>query len=223
MMEVLGQIVKDYGIIGLIVFTLCLMIFLIVMQKTSKLTFNFSPNLRRPLNKHLKENIFFSNVSLKLHSEIPSMILAADKPVKQQIYRDLLYLTINSFYHGFKNIVNKNALDKLSAYDWGDYIKDELKSMNTSYKETADDFRMPRVAIRKYDTWLQGYLDMLSREYIDRLVSSPLYHTNTNRTDALLLVMNVIVIALMADIDKLVNDDSTDIAGLTYRESIIED
>ena len=167
--------------------------------------------------------IFFANASLKLHSEIPNLDIFPLKPTKQQVYRDLLYMSVDSFYHGFKKLISNSELDSMEAYNWGELVKEELRAMLSTYQQKAEDFGVPPKIVKKYNAWLATYTDLLIRDHIERLVNSPLYVSNVVRMDTLLYIMNMLIITLMGDVEKVANEMDDDISGLVYRGTLIED
>lgn len=222
--EVLGVVLENYGVTGLTMFILSLMaLTLFIKFITTKLfhmKFPWPITNEIPIDSTLKDHLFFTNARFKLRFDIPSLELVPEKPTIQRMYRDLIYLNVESFYHGCKRLIETNDISAMSGTEWGATVNRELHRMLRSYEEKAEDFGVPSVIVARYAQWLGAYIAMLAN-YIEQLSSAPVYGNSVLRTNVFLLVMNLLIVTMIGDIGKLARD--TQDSGLEYRGSLLED
>lgn len=170
----------------------------------------------------LLENIFFANASLKLHGEVPLLDISPNKPNRTLLYRDLLYWTIEAIYCGYKKLIKEHDLESLSAEEWSKLIKVETQNMMKTCRVKANDFSVPSNTLRSYNKWIKNYIDMFYTETVHPLIYSSVYTNNIARTATVLAVLNVLIVTLIGDIDKIANDPDVNIDNAVYRGTKIE-
>jgi hypothetical protein len=138
------------------------------------------------------------------------------------MYRDLIYLNVESYYYGCRRLIETHDMSSMSGIEWGATVKKELQSMIKSYEEKAADFGVPTVVVSGYAKWLDPYTNMLLN-YVDQLSNSPVYGNSVLRTNVFLLVMNLLIVTMIGDLDKLARDTQDQIGGIEYRGSVLED
>jgi hypothetical protein len=219
--ELIGEILKNYGVTGIIVFVLALVAFAIFIKFITGLSFNVPWSKRRnptlSIDAALSDNIFFTNAKFKLRFDIPSLELIPENPPLEWVYKDLIYVTIESFYYGCKHIIEVNDMNTLNGMEWSHAVKGELQRMLKSYEEKAEDFGVPNILLRKYARWVKNYTGMLTT-YIDQLAHSSMYGNSVLRTNVFLLIMNLLIVTMIGDLDKLART-----SGLSYRDMPLED
>lgn len=223
--SIIGEMFKQYGIWGLVLFIICLISLTIFLKFITNIIlgnhFKFKENYSTS-NKELNENPFFINTKYKLRYDIPTLALDPARPTRQQVYRDLIYLNIESFYYGCKRIVEYPNINDINGISWGNMVKRELQTALHSYEEKAEDFGVPPSILQKYIKWHSSFVDLLNN-HIDQISNSTLYDNNILRTVVFLLIMNLLVIVMIGDINKLVADRANSTTGLLYRGNILED
>lgn len=222
--EIIAQIFATYGMTGLVVFILALMALAIFIKYiTTKVTLRF-PWPRQSVSmvdSTLKDHLFFTNAKFKLRFDIPTLELLPDCPTTQQMYRDLIYLNVESFYHGCRRLVELHAIDNMSGIEWGSAVRGELHRMLKSYEEKAEDFGVPPIAVARYAKWLGTYTELLTN-YIEQLANSTVYGNSILRTNVFLLVMNLLIVTMVGDLDKLARETKDQLSGIEYRGTMLE-
>lgn len=224
--EILKWVLENFGIAGLLAFLAAIIaLTLFVKFMTTKL-FNFKlpwgGNTAQAIDPTLKDHLFFTNAKFKLRFDIPSLELAPERPAAQRMYRDLIYLNVESYYYGCRRLIETHDMSSMSGIEWGATVKKELQSMIKSYEEKAADFGVPTVVVSGYAKWLDPYTNMLLN-YVDQLSNSPVYGNSVLRTNVFLLVMNLLIVTMIGDLDKLARDTQDQIGGIEYRGSVLED
>ena len=224
--EIIGAIFENYGMIGLIAF-ICGLIALALFIKyittlSLRIKFPWSKRGITAVDSTLRDHLFFTNARFKLRFDIPTLELLPERPGIQQMYRDLIYLNVESFFYGCKRLIETNDMSSMSGLEWGTIVKKELHNMLKSYEEKAEDFGVPPVAIGLYGNWLHAYCEMLIN-YIEQLSNSPVYGNSILRTNVFLLVMNLLIVTMIGDLDKLARETQGQVKGVEYRGSILED
>ena len=105
--DLVKAIIEHYGVWGIVL----LMGVLIVITVFIKTITNFEWIKTLLVKPHLdsdklSDHIFFKSAKSKLKYVIPTLDIVPDKPITQQVFIDLIYLTVESFYYGCKNIIN---------------------------------------------------------------------------------------------------------------------
>lgn len=222
--ELIGEIIDKWGIWGIVAFIFALVSFAVFLKYVTKISTQLPfirDGIRNQIDFTLKDHLFFTHSKYKLRFDIPTLELAPNKPVLQRAFSDIIYLNVESFYYGCKRIVEIHDLNSLSGSEWGSMTKSELTRMLKSYEEKAEDMGIPTPIIRRYTKWLNTYIDLLN-SYIDQLSISTAYGNSVLRMNVFLLVMNLLIVTMMGDLDKLVRESEDEFSGLTYRNNVIE-
>jgi hypothetical protein len=223
--ELVGAILENYGKAGLILFILSIVSLTVFLRYAIKALGKFNwPWLKRRNSIHpsLRDHLFFTNAQYKLHYDIPTLELDVDPQVLRQVYRDTLYLNVEAFYYGCKSITELPDLDAMTGEEWGSVVRNKLASMLQQYENRANNFGVPPVILKKYIRWNTPYVDLL-RDYIGQLANSTVYGSGSLRTNVFLLIMNLLLITMIGDMDKLASDTSDDLTDVEYKGIKLED
>jgi hypothetical protein len=228
----IGEILNKYGIGGIAVMIIGLIVLPLSIRYTGQWILELFSGFKKVseddeisddelISLSLREHLFFTNAKFKLRFEIPSLPMSDGDIALQQVYRDLLYLNIESLYYGCKNIAKTPNLEKMSPTQWDLMVKDELTMVLNSYEQKAEDFGVPKIIINRYIRWFLTYNDLL-KEFISQISSNDFYGDNISRTNTLFLIMNLLMISMIGDITKLFDETRNDFDGVEYRGSVIE-
>lgn len=227
-----GDIFREYGIWGVVVTILFLIIFPLSIKYMGQYFLDLVARIKGKteeaesetdslINPSLKEHLFFTNAKFKLRFDIPTIEMGEGDPALQQAYRDLLYLNIESLYYGCKNIARTPSIEKMTTSQWDIMVKEELTRILNAYEQKAEDFGVPKVIINKYIRWFLTYNDLLT-EFVSQISRNDYYGDNISRTNTVFLIMNLLMISMIGDIGKLFNETKNDFGGVEYRGSVIE-
>lgn len=221
--EIISGLIENYGIGGLALFVIAAIVITVAVKYLSDvLSKSMWPFKRNKVVYVLDDHVFFTTAKFKLHYDIPTLDVCPDKPVREEVFKNILYLTVESFYYGCKNIIGIHGLNKLSGEEWGEEIRSELRKILKSYERKAEDFDIPKPVIKVYTEWLATYMDIL-KEYIIQLSGSSAYGNSLMRTNTFLLIMNLLVITMVGDLAILANREDNSISGIDYRGRPLED
>ena len=168
----------------------------------------------------LTNHQFFSNLNYRLNSEIPTLVLNQHQPVRQQLFRKLLEVTLLSLKEVVDDIVAADIED-MSPSQWASFINGELQKIDRLVEEKALRDGMPTVLVNKYIVWKTRSAELLSN-YVNDLAISEVYSTNLARTNTLLYLLNLKLITIIGDAERSLMDLNGEISGLSYNGGVIE-
>lgn len=224
------KIYEEYGLMGIILVIISVIALSIFIKLVSSRITGFFRNWwKLPRNKEnidqdtsdiLSEHMFFGNTQYKIRVDIPNLLFYPENERIERVYRDLLYMTVESFYYGCKRIIETQDLSNMSVSEWSIAVKTEVASMLNSFERKAQDFGCPLRIIRQYNQWFKDYINILN-SHIDQLANSSSYRDNILRTNVFLLIMNLLITTMIGDIRKVAVDSADDIKGIEYRGQIL--
>ena len=168
----------------------------------------------------LTNHQFFSNLDFRLNNEIPTLVLNQHQPVRQQLFRKLLEVTLMSLKEVVDDIVAADIED-MSPSQWASFINGEMAKIDRNIEEKALREGMPTVLINKYIVWKARSAELLSN-YVNDLAISEVYSTNLARTNTLLYLLNLKLITIIGDAERSLMELNGEISGLTYQGGTIE-
>lgn len=224
--EIISEIFDNYGLMGLGMFVVAVIALSVLIKNATNSASKLSwPRfkMRRAIDASLKDHLFFTNAHFKLRFDIPALKLIPDNPALEQMYIDLIYLTVEAFYYGCKSIVRIPELGTMSGAEWDTEIKYSIERMLKSMEHKAEDFGVPHSALKEYLTWTVKYTDLL-RNYVTQMSGSAVYGESIIRTNTFLLIMNLLIITMVGDIERLARRSAaeSDLTGLVYRGRKLE-
>jgi hypothetical protein len=223
MFKELLQIVADHGLLsaGIVSIILIIIRYVTAMKdvwdRRDRERQEESDEVRR---EELKNHPFFTNASFKINSEIPVMTLDNERPVRQQLFRDLIkyhFMAIESFAH---ELVEKDV-DKLSPQAWAFLVIDYVTKMNAEFQADAITAGVPAIAIQKYTVWNKSTMDTIVG-YVNNLAVSTVYTTNTARMNTFLFLLNLFLTTTMGDVHQAFSEMNGAVSGLQYQNATVE-
>jgi hypothetical protein len=223
--DIITATLETYGIWGLILLIIALIALAGFVNIVSKLSFMSIWKRRQKrisgasnaLDSSLHDNWFFTNAKFKMRFDIPSLELNPNNEALTQVYRDLIYLNVESYYYGCKRLIETHDTSTMSGAEWENIVKCELQSMINSFRNKAEDFGVPHVAVSKYSKWLKPYTTLLNT-HIEQLASATMYgDASYLRMHVFLLIMNLMIVVMIGDLDKLANEETDEFEGIDYR------
>lgn len=223
-MEALLKILSEYGLAGFLTILLCT-IALKVLTKDYKsgignLVNRLSTGDTPDKTTELRYHPFFSSAHYKIVAEIPTLDLSPTKPVKQQMFRDILTIYIKTMLDTCLEII---ALDmtEWSGEKWSNEVSKNLNRLVTDFHKNAVDAGVPEAALHKFSKWHYPTLEMLY-EYITMLGTSNLYSTNQARTSTFLLMMNLLLVTTLGDAERSLKELNGEVGGKMYKNMVLE-
>jgi hypothetical protein len=218
------ELISNYGTSSIIaIFIIYALWFILSNFVSAKFKSFFSGNDKREKSKkdELKYHSFFTNAQYRIIAEIPALEILPEKPVKEKMFKDLITLETKTIYDTCQSIIILD-LEDWSPDQWKTEISKKVNEMISTIFIKAKDEGIPEVVINRYNKWHAASFEMLY-EYIATLATSLAYDDNIARTSTLLLIMNLMLVATIADAEKSLKDLNGEIAGKPYKNLVLED
>ena len=206
------------GIFGIIIFILIKYISINYtrwMKDTSVLT--VEANIHETLRLHP----FFSNADYRLQIEIPNMDIIPGKPVREQVFKDLVGIAFKNVYDMCNEIVNEIDMDSWSHERWMDEITKKINQIAINIEDDASKFGIPDIVIKRFSQWNNNTIISL-KEYVLMLGNSKLYTTNATKTNTFLFIMNLLLVTILGDAERTFKEINGELTGVKYHGMQIE-
>lgn len=224
--DIVKVILEAYGIWGLVLLIVSLIVLAAFVNYISKISIMSLWNKRKrnaakgspPIDAALQDSWFFTNAKFKMKFDIPSLELNPDHKGLNRVYQDLIYLNVESFYYGCKRLIETQNYDEMSGAEWEHVVKAELQSMISTFSDKSEGLGVPLIARTKYSKWLKPYTTLLN-SHIEQLSNSAMYgDVSSLRMHVFLMVMNLMIVVMIGDLDKLAKEETDEYDGVTYRD-----
>lgn len=175
---------------------------------------------KKEYSNDLKFHSFFNNAEYRMLVEIPSLELFSNKPVRQKIFRDLLYIECKTIYDICFEIA-KLDMSEWTEEQWKTEISKKVGEILSTFIKKSRDEGIPEIVIEKYNKWHNGSFELLFN-YISLLGNETIYTSNIMRTNTFFLIMNLLLITTLADAERSLKEINGEITGLVYKGKKIE-
>lgn len=168
----------------------------------------------------IKFHSFFRHARYRMLVELPALTLCPDKPVKQQLFIDLLQIATKTTYDTCLRMVEMD----MRTWDSNRWASEFSLAMANNFKSWHDDAissGIPVIVVNKFLSWCNPTITMVS-EYINALSDSQIYDNNLTRTNTLFLIMNLLLISIISDAERTIKDINGDLDGMFYKGKMIE-
>ena len=222
-METFLKILSEYGLAGFVIVVAITIVFRVLVQDYKGSLGRFAASLSAaPVESgaELRYHPFFSSAHYKIVAEIPTLELSPAKPVKQQMFRDLLTIYIRTMLDTCNEIIELDMSD-WSGEKWSNEVSKHLNTLVTDFHKNALEAGIPDAALMKFSKWHYPTLEMLY-EYITMLGNSNLYSTNLVRTNTFLLTMNLLMVTTLGDAERSLKELNGEVGGKMYKNAILE-
>lgn len=223
MFKELLQILTDHGLLSAAIVLVLIVLFRYIMnmrsvwQERDRITQEESADVKK---EELKNHPFFTNATFKINSEIPVMHLDASKPVRQQLFRDLIRHHFNSIYEHADKLVDEHEED-MTPQAWSFLVNEKLAEMDNDFQTNALAAGIPSIAVQKYLVWSRNTMNTISG-YVNSLAVSTVYETNSARLNTFLFLLNLLLTTIMGDVHQAFDTLNGEVSGLEYQNSIVE-
>lgn len=223
-MENLLKILSEYGLAGFLTIIIVTVALRILTKDYKSSLGNFITMMGQdaPVEKtaELRYHPFFSSAHYKIVAEIPTLELSPNKPVKQQMFRDILTVYIKTMLDTCLEIIELD-MDDWSGEKWSNEVSKNLNRLITDFHKNSIDAGIPDAALFKFSKWHYPTLEMLY-EYITMLGTSNIYSTNLARTNTFLLMMNLLLVTTLGDAERSLKELNGEVGGKMYKNAILE-
>ena len=216
------KILSEYGVVGFVLILVCTIVFKKIINDYKSGINTITAGFARPAPSptELKYHPFFSSAHYKIVAEIPTLELSPSKPVKQQMFRDLLTIYIETMIKICGDIVDLEMKD-WSGEKWSNEVSKNINRLVTDFQTQALAHGIPAPALMKFSKWHYPTLEMLY-EYIGMLGNSHIYSTNIIRTNTFLLTMNLLMVTTLGDAERSLKELNGEVGGKLYKNMTLE-
>lgn len=173
------------------------------------------------LKEELSSHQLFANIEFKLKSEIPTLSFQGiNRPVRQKIFRRLMEIKVECIKQVASDIIAADT-DKMTPTQWSAFVQQKLNETDSCISDTALSEGIPLIVVSKFMVWRQHTQELLNN-YVKDLAMSEVYTTNIARTNTLLFLMNLKLITIVGDAERLLGEINGELSGITYKGEIIE-
>lgn len=169
----------------------------------------------------LDYHIIFATLTHRLNNEIPTLDLLPSKPVKQQMFRDILSIYIRSIIKTCREIAEMD-MDDWSPEKWCDEIIRKLNSGNMEFADECKTFGIPEIVLTKFGRWHLPVQDIMF-DGIMSLGSSNIFTSNISRTNTLFFMLNLLSVTTIGNAEKTLKELNGDVHGKIYNGKVIEE
>lgn len=221
----LFQTIADYGAGALILFAAGWLFFKILLDKTSKrISGLFSDNGTKDEEtgfavSDLRFHPLFSTIEYKINIEIPSVEFNNKQPVKQEMFRDLIILYMQSIKDGCYQIAVREDIYNFTADRWAAEVNEAFNRTVTEFQRRALDNGIPATVLNKFSRWNANAVRTI-HDYIYHLSGG--YGSNFERTSTFFLIISLLMTTCVIDGDKAFRDLNQELMGKTYKGQPLE-
>lgn len=221
-METFLKILSEYGLAGFILVIVITIVFKVLAKEYNGSLGKFASRLASPSESsaELRYHPFFSSAHYKIIAEIPTLELSPLKPVKQQMFRDILTIYITTMLTICSEIIEIDMTD-WRGEKWSNEVSRHMNRLVTDFHTNALVAGVPDAALSKFSKWHYPTLEMLY-EYIVMLGNSNIYSTNLARTNTFLLMMNLLLVTTLGDAERSLKELNGEVGGKIYKNETLE-
>jgi hypothetical protein len=168
----------------------------------------------------IKFHPFFANTQYHLMVEIPNLEIMPDMPIRQKVFKDLIYIKMKTMYDICKDFSELN-MEEWRKEEWVNNAKIYINKMVVEYELRARQEGIPDIVIQKYKNWSLHEIDLIY-EYVGMLGGSALYTNNRERTNTFLLIMNLMLVTTLGDAERTLDELNGELTGKEYKGHKIE-
>lgn len=217
------KILADYGLLGVGVIIAALLLYKFVSAKidlwviTKKRS---ETDMSLKDMSDLKYHQFFSNAQYRLMVEIPNIEFDPLRPVRQKLFRDLVFRITKTMHDNFFKAIETDVSD-WSPEQWANEMTVMVSKITVEFEDKARKAGVPDIVIEKFSRWHAPTTKMVN-EYILALSTSKVYISNVARMNTLLMIMNLVLVTTMDDAERTLSQLNGELSGLEYKNLPIE-
>jgi hypothetical protein len=223
-MDEIVAIINGYGwFVALFIFILFMLIKMIVSSygKWSSKNDTDLPDELLSNEEILRIHPFFSNAEYRYSVEIPNLDLVPEKPTRERVFKDLLRIAFKVVVENARAFVERKDLVELTAEEFVHAANQIINKIITDTEDKARREEIPEVVIRKFLKWHAESIESL-HEYVLLLGNSKLYNTNISKLNTLLLIMDLLLVTILGDAERVLRTINGELTGLIYKGSKVE-
>lgn len=221
----LFQTIADYGAGALILFAAGWLFFKILLDRTSKkISKLFSDGNERGDDdafavSDLRFHTLFSTIDYKINIEVPSIEFNNKQPVKQEMFRDLIILYMQSIKDGCYQLAVREDIYNFNADRWAAEVTESFNRTVTEFQRRALDNGIPATVLNKFSRWNANAVRTI-HDFVYHLSGG--YGSNFERTSTFFLMLTLLMTTCVIDGEKTFRDLNQELAGKLYKGQPLE-
>lgn len=219
--EYIIKLASEYGVIVFIIAGIGFLLWMWIKHRLLPKITKDDSVIRLDNDTKLAYHSLFANINYRLYNEIPILDLLPSKPIKQQMFRDILSIYIKTLYKTCKEITEVDMND-WSTDKWCDEIARYLNKCNYTFIDMCKESGVPDIVMTKFTRWHSSTQDIMF-DGIMSLGCSKLFNSNIARTNTLFFMLNLLLVTTIADAEKTLKELNGDVHGKLYNGKIIEE
>lgn len=169
----------------------------------------------------LKFHPFFINAEYRCSVEIPSLDLLPGKPNREKVFKDLLTISFKTVYQVAEELVKHAYHNAWSEEVWISAVDQAINRTLILTEERAKEALIPDVVIKRYFKWHCEAIKSL-HDYALLLGHSKLYTTNLTKMNTFFLIMDLLLVTILGDVERIISDINGELTGLIYNGTVLE-
>lgn len=217
------KLTTEYGLWGLAITLFSILLYKytsVIIEKWTQVGKKKTKPPQCEYGVHLKYHQFFTNARYRLISDIPNLDIFPDKPVRQEMVRDMMHAHISALYELSLEFVS-NDIKAWTTEQWANEATNLIGRVNQEFERRVMDEGMPKIIIEKYNRWRASTSSTVF-EYINGIAVSKMYETNYGRTNTLLILFNLVLVTTIGNAEQTLAELNGEISGIKYKNGIIE-
>jgi len=213
-MQVIAEILAEYGIASTIVVVLVFIVFFLIRNSSvlqSSKTKETTVTKSKP-DLHLQRHEFFTNIEFKINVDLPIEMFSTDQN-RNIMFRDMMVYLFSSYHRNMLNCVN-SIDEKYTGKQWLEAINKAHYNVIQEFFEECIRNAVPEPALNAFMKWYNPYINRIY-QYIVTIASIP-DTTAFGKTRIFLLVLELILATLCADAQDA-KEINGELEGLEYK------
>lgn len=216
------KLASDYGYVVFVIAGIGFLLWMWAKHRLlPKLTKGGDSIIRLDNDTKLSYHSLFANINHRLNNEIPTLDLLPSKPIKQQMFRDILSIYVRTLYKTCKEITEIDMKD-WSTDKWCDEIIRRLNTNTYTFMDACKEAGVPDIVMTKFARWHRPTQDIMF-DGVMSLGSSNIFNSNIARTNTLFFMLNLLLVTTIADAEKTLKELNGDVHGKIYNGKVIEE
>lgn len=170
---------------------------------------------------NLSYHPFFANAQYRLNIEIPNLEILPNKPVKEQMFRDILKFYIQAMYVGCQDITTFD-MELWSSDKWCAEMTQKFNEIMDDFNTNCENHGVPEVVLFKFAKWQQSTLQFFYGNIMS-VGNSTVFNSNIDRTNTLFFILNLLLVTTIVDAEKTLKELNGEVSGKIYNGKVIED
>ena len=214
--QILGEIIKRWGLIAGFHFLLFSAIIYILIHKTNNGKTIWNKLFHKTKIKYnLSNHVMFINLRKYINYDIKHFTLG--EKLREAIFRDFLLIKFTIVEDEFKKIIEDDNLELMSNEVFSKKMQDCIANIVRMYEIKAKESGIPDIAINRFNEWYDDKVQAIYAFIISVCEDTDIYNNNNIKTKVIFDFMNHINNFTILGIRKVLLGFNGELSKLTYK------